>query len=513
MKKIIIALFSLGVLVSGVYAQLTVNMYAEFFPELIRFTSNGGDWGDSNSPLYRGTNTLDVLATTGEDNLSKPSEVRLGLNYNNGKGITANLTMAFDELFRGVGLNDGTGDFLEGDDIYANFNTLLNTVFTEWFVRGTFGMFTAYAGRTNDRGKVARFNNGFDDVVLGQRLDSYSVLTPDMGTNGISSYPPSPFNSLNGFDNNNLLRQMQLSDRYRRYNQPYFSFSVNPKPFTIQIAGDLGESSGITPLIAGESYYRLNGAIRISGERIANFVTFDAIYKFRGGDPRTLDTFNNPQGDGEGVTVHSAGIYANIFGVPGLGIGLGYTCLFRIYEDMHSRYDDYLTRTAPVFHGIDIRAQYTGFPQITLTSINNVSFAVVNASNDPKKQVMPTDGLDSPLKANEGEIWLGIHNSASIIYRWTRQLNVSLQLINRIGSTVRDGGSYQDSEFINKFTAVASATYRFSPNVVLQSGLQCMYYTFSQTNESVNPNTGLSASNINSSRLYFAIPVRFRIDF
>jgi hypothetical protein len=101
MKKFLIIL--LGVFSPVLYAQqLTVNMSAEFFPEVIRFTSHGGDWGNINSPLYRGDNTFDFLSTTGEDNLSKPTEVRLALNYNNGRGITSNLTMAFDDYFRGL---------------------------------------------------------------------------------------------------------------------------------------------------------------------------------------------------------------------------------------------------------------------------------------------------------------------------------------------------------------------------------------------------------------------------
>ncbi|MDR2542383.1 MAG: hypothetical protein LBC80_02910 [Treponema sp.] len=528
MKKFFITLLVLGVLAAGVfvpglYAQpLTVNMYAEFFPELMRYTSNFGDWGNKNHASYRGDNTLDFLASTGEDILSKLTEVRFILNYNNGKGITAMVAMALDDYFIGHGIDDGTGGFLEHDDIDVSFNTLLNTVFTEWFIRGTFGMFTAYVGRTNDRGRVVRFNTAFDDLVLAQRLDNYGVLTPDMGSNGISSYPPYPFNSLNGIDNNNFLRQMQLGDRYRRYNQPYFSFSVNPRPFTFTIAGDLGETSGISPVKDGESYTRMNGAFRVSGERIFDRITFDAIYKFRGGDPRTLDTFNEPQGDGRGVTVHSAGLYANVLGVPGFGIGLGYTCLFRIYEDSHSRYSDpgfydpnhelyrgYLTRKAPVFHGIDYRVQYTGIPQFTLTSINNFSFAVTQATNDPQKRIMPVNGTETMLAPNEGELWLGFHNSASVIYRWTRQLNVSLQLINRFGTVIRDVGGKKDSEAHNRLTTVASATYRFTPNVVLQSGIQCIYHSYNRTNTS-----GITtSSNLDSSRLFFAIPIRFRVDF
>jgi hypothetical protein len=505
-KKIIIVLLILGVS-SGAFGQLSVGLSADLFPELFRYTVPGGDFADKdNASVYRGTGTLDFLSTSSEEILSKPNEVRLALNYA-GKSFAAYVQVAYDDYFR-TSWNGGSGNgaFMDGGAMDASFYTLMNQIFNEWFVRGTAGILTAYVGKTNDRGKVARFQLGFDDLIYSLRLDNYSVITPDSASGKVWL-----FNSLNGIDNNNFLRQMQTEGKYRRYNQPYFSLSANVRPFTFQVAGDLGNSSGVNPAIPGQSYIKMNGAVRVSGERIANRVTFDAIYKFRGGDQNTLDSIAAPQPDGDGVTVHSMGLYANILGLP-LGIGLGYTGLFRVYKDRDSSYGEWESKTVPFFSGIDLRLQYTGIDRLTITTHNNLSFAMTNGSGDPKKPVMPVNGETLPLPPDTGENWLAVFNALSFNYSLSRQLTVGLQVANRLGSYTRDWRGFKDKESRDLFAAVAAVSYQFNPSVLLQGGLQ--FFVDSTVNTYETPGT-IAAPNVdvNGNTVYIAIPLHLLINF
>jgi hypothetical protein len=497
MKKLLLALLMVTI-ASGVFAQLKVGMYADFLPELLRVTAPGGDYANINKDvisddIYKGSGTLDILSSSSEGVIGKQSELRANLGYT-GRGFAGYLEIVLDDYVRAV---TGSGGFVDGDTNNVSFVSVLTQVFNEWYLQGNAGMFTAYLGRTDDHGKVARFETGIDDFLYALRIDNYGVIIPN-GT----------------VDNNNFLpKPLALDENGNEYDfvkLPYFSFSVNRRPFTFQVAGDIGSGSGIVPETDPantdkKSYTRVNGAFRVSGERMFDLVTFDAIYKFRGGDPNTDPIDEKPAGTN--ITVHSFGVYANFLGVPDLGIGLGYTGLFRVYENRDSSYGDWESRTTPFFSGIDLRAQYNGFDRISITSHNNISFASTEGSGDSKKQVMPIYGGLAPLGANTGENWLALYNALSFNYSLSKQLTIALQAGNRLTSHTIDTDGSKDVIFKNRFGLTAFTAYQFNANLLLQGGLQ-MFLDADDYTSDANP-----AADVNGSMMYLAIPLRLKVIF
>jgi hypothetical protein len=137
-----------------------------------------------------------------------------------------------------------------------------------------------------------------------------------------------------------------------------------------------------------------------------------------------------------------------------------------------------------------------------------VSFAFTSGSDSPSRQVMPMGGL-GPLPQGFGETWLGVHTGLSFSYRWTTQLTPSIQIINRMAYLARnhiDGDT--DTKVRNKLGVVPAITYRVRPNVTLQSGVQFMLHSYTETNES---NTDIPNFEAGTHKLFVAIPIHFRI--
>jgi hypothetical protein len=140
---------------------------------------------------------------------------------------------------------------------------------------------------------------------------------------------------------------------------------------------------------SGLGQTRIGGGIRLSAVNAFNLGTYELAYKIRGGDPtpkinETWDddnTTGNFQPDGEGVMTHVAGLYFNLPNmVPDLGIGIGFTTLFRTYEDEvtgspanPNRY--FIETKSPFFTGADLFLRYSGIQDFRFTIKNNVSFA------------------------------------------------------------------------------------------------------------------------------------------
>jgi hypothetical protein len=500
LKKYFLFSFLALIAATGVFAQFKFGLYADFFPELLRLTAPGGDYADINNDiynLYKGTGTVDILSSSSIGRLGKQSELRAELGFS-GKGYSFYVQIAFDDYLQAA---TGSGWLVDGDElINANYATILNQVFNEWYLWGSAGMFTAFVGSTDDYGKTARFEDSFDDFIDAIRIKDYGVILP----NG-------PVSS------NNLLPQIKGSDTYGLFFQPYFSISVNPQPFTFQVAGDIGSGSGISPANPDpanperRSYTRLNGALRFSGERIARRVSFDAIYRFRGGNPNTdpADPADPTKAaelpDGSGITIHSMGLYANIIGIPSFGIGFGYSGLFRLYDKMDSSYNEWESRTTPFFSGVDLRVQYSGIGKLTISSHNNISFAATKGSDDSRKEIMPVEG-GAALPLDTGESWLALYNALSFNYKLSSQLLAALQLGNRLESlTVNSNGSKELAAH-NRFAAAVFTVYRFNANITVHGGLQLLV-----DSEKYKDKTTLI--DVNGSMAYFAIPLRFKVIF
>lgn len=505
MKKIFITILALGITV-GAFAQLRPQLTVDINPNfLVATTPVGSNATDENDPNYLGSGTFDLF-TPYRGYVGQENQLRFALNYSR-ENLAAYVRLNGDNLIR---FGQDQGQMVTGNG-QVNLGDLWNgslVRFDEWFFRGTVGIFTGYVGNTADRGRVNRFQNFEDFAIRPVKFDNYGVNTPNAGGFNIDDTVLNR-NFLRDFDNNNFQRVQRLSSdtnpadhEFVRADQAYFSLSADFAPFTVQAALDVGNNSGIA---ATHSRFRANGGFRVSGNRIADTVTFDAIYRFRGGDPTTDDSgsenigtapdFGTNQPDGRGESVHSFGVYANLFVVDNLGIGLGYTGLVRAYEDV----SDSVSRTGPYFNGIDLRFQFTGVDRFRFTLNNNISFSVVNG--DSGNTVYGVLGSGN-LNDNQSESWFALYNALGVDYSLTDALTLSAQLANGLGIYTQDDDGSETEIIRNRFIAALFASYAFTNNVTLQGGLRFDVNTAALSN---------SQSDVELGRFGFAIPVRLRL--
>jgi hypothetical protein len=475
MKKCLVVLLALAV-AGGASAQLKATVTAELNPELLRFSSPIADSADIASA------SIDFLSSSGNGTIGRENGLKLALNYT-GEGFSGYLRLNADRLIRAHGNSAAAHSFVNGSGNNVTPNDLLSLAFDEWNAKATVGMFNLFVGNTGDRGKVKTLQNF--DGYLKTKIDNY----------GINAYAAgSGFKDL---DNNNLQRTFTFApvtstttppvttNYFTNANNPYFSAAVKFDPFTVQIAGDLGYNNEIGSDALSQT--RLNGAFRVSGEKVADLVTFDVIYKFHGGDADTFDGTGSTQPDGSGVSSHSFGVYANLFVVNGLDIGLGYSGLFRSYEDADMGTLGTFTRSGPFYSGIDLRFAYTGIDKLTITFNNNVSFAGVEDDDDIKTAVSGVDGM--PLTTtiptafkSAKDSWFALYNALGVNYKLSDKLTASIQFANRLGTRTTEveittpvALSVKQEMTNDRFGAAAFASYAFSSNVTIAAGLDFLY--------------------------------------
>ena len=509
------ALFFIFCCSTAAFAQLKMSFTADFNPELFRFGIPLGAAARQDGSFQ---GTYDAFSSSGNETLGRENELLLGLNFT-GKGYAAYLQANFSALVMPYDEDSApaTVGFVVGEGMPPVVSALLAAVFDEWYVQGTAKFLSGYVGNTNDRGKVKRFQN-FDEY-LPTIIKSYGVNTPDPRSNRDT------YLTFQSCDNNNFLRQQRTEGRYYYHDQPYFSVSLNfadlvKVPLTLQLMGDVGYNAGVIDpdgsggdddsggSIIAKDYYKMNGGIRVSGEKIANLVTFDAIYKFRGGGPNTIENEKATQPVGAGVTGHSFGVYANLLNLAeGLGIGLGYTGLLRVYDDRdlsHASGVAWESRIGPFFSGIDLRFQYTQIKDFTFTLSNNVSIGRSGiGSDDGTIQAMSFRGR--PLAIKTEESWLALHNALGIDYKISKALTAQIQAGNNLGIYGKTTNGSKDQTSRNMFGATAFVVYAFNKSVTFQSGLELLIDSVFK-----RPPSG---EKIDSGIAYLALPVRMKISF
>jgi hypothetical protein len=488
------------------------------------------------------TGYLDLLSY-GSGKWLRGNELRLTIGYT-GENIAFHTMTLLDALVRpdissGAGLPNEFGpghSFVQtpNNARTVNWGDFLMYSFEEYFFRGTAGIFTGYVGNTPDRGKVDGFITSFsDDLLRTIRVENYGVITPDANADFLDG----------GQDTNNFMRpprirsnliaSMNTDDFYGWVDVPYFMVAARfenlfPFPLTVQLAADPGNNNGINPGGGKDTrddfdYISMNGAIRISGENIADWVTFDAIYRFRGGDPNTLDSFDpdhNASGiiqpDGLGIYAHTFGVYANILGVPDIGIGLGYSGYVKIFEEDRETGTEIINVYGPMFHGIDLRLQYTGINNLTVTLANNFSIATIRRSIDDP--IIAMGVLGRKLPTGTSQRWTAIYNALGLDYQLNDQLMASLQLGSRYGVietvyTPLAGGSHTTTRSRHQLGGGAFIAYQANRNFHLQGGIILRYLNDSYTNTAPGAQDAAETRNASGGMFDFAFPIRMRMVF
>lgn len=454
----------------GAYSFFTVNQHGLSFGR--------GDWGAMNL-------------------------LRLSIGYNNGKiafGARVNLDrlVGGNPANRGVGWNDffapaDEHSFVTGDGRTPNWSAFLRYGFEEYYVRAVAGPLLGFIGAANDRGKVQTFNNK-NEMLLGGGLmvENFGVNAPNINADFVHD----------GLDTNNLLRggAPDHSDEAKVASLPYFMLALSlenrlPFPLTFQLAADPGNNSGIGTRFDLD-YRSVRGMFRVSAENIIDRINIDAIYKISGGDRNTMDIRNDPnvtygvfQPNGVGFLIHNFGVYANIMNIFGFNFGIGYSAYLETLESF-KRIDTGVvaTRTSPMFHGFDLRIQYTGIRNLVITSFHNISFAQTNKSSADAYVFGLTGVL---LPENVSQSWLAFYNALTVTYNFSNRFFATVQAASRYGVITNNGFLlnnvvFHEDAVVRRTRLVvgggALLSYRFSPFANFQLGVVLRYIYQSYSN-------------------------------
>jgi len=404
---------------------------------------------------------------------------------------------------------------------------ILRYSFDEWHLQGNILFLYGRVGNTPDRGKVKDYSDAFtDDLLRLVKVDYYGINTPapDAGFSG------------NGQDANNFRSRPSIEpgtvDSYD-WVMPYFMMGARLDmsigslrfPFNFQIAADPGNNTGVGGRSdAALNLSRINASVRLSFEEIAKVVTLDALYRIRGGDPFTLELYDetdNPEGnlqpDGTGATAHVFGLYANILNIPNLGIGFGYSGYTVAYEaTQESVNDKKITRTGPLYNGIDLQFQFTGIPNITITSVNNVSFAAIKQSTNTAVSV---GLLGSDLNNYTAQSWIGLYNALGLDIKVTDRFSASFQIANRYGLITSNeanigvnAGFFTTKKSQIRLGGGGTAIFHWR-NMVLQGGVTFFYENNSYYNDASGAQDNFSTRNAAGGNFIIAVPLRLYIFF
>ena len=541
-----------GIFAPRLFAQFSWNLASDFNSGLLSWNLPTGEKAEkvitvnnsivpntslgANNPVNeRGDYTynsggLDVF-TYGRGTWLRSNELRLTIDFM-GEAVDFHTRTLLDPLVANVtttpgGANNTTGNhsLVMGDGRTPNWNDLLRYSFDEWYIRGYAWFLTAAAGNTPDRGKVEDFSALFtDDVLRTVVVENYGVNTPTADADF----------DLNGRDANNFRTrpgtELGKTDPYE-WVMPYLMlgarFSANAGklkfPLTFQLATDPGQNSGINGV---NNYKRYNGSVRVSAEQIANTVTFDVIYRFRGGDPSTLNNYDENyntagtlQPDGTGSTSHTFGLYANILNVPDLGIGLGYSGYAVTYEDDANTYKETtkktITTTGPLYSGIDLRLQYTGLKNMVITSHNNVSFAVADHSTENAKSL---GVLGSELDGYSSQGWFSLYNAIGLDIGLGARLAASFQIANRYGAistyeSLISGGISKTKRSRNQLGGGGFVAFQFNQFILVQGGLAFRYLNDAYNNDAPGAQIAAATRNASGGSFDIAIPIRVNVVF
>ena len=427
-------------------------------------------------------------------------------------------------------------------------------ILDEYWIKANTHAFTLYFG-----------NRGFGGKTEGQVFQDFTDWSARVKTDGFGVNVPhehGPINDTEGHMNfggvdGGSFGQVVNGSNWSVFEVAYFAGSIKldylipdlPFPLNIDLGFDMGRGVSIynTDPDKMEGQTRMpGGGIRISGERVGGLVNFDVMYSLRGGDPTTEHTWDeewNPNGDfqpdGLGQMTHVIGAYFSLpNAIPDFGVSLGYTGMFRTYEDfvfgLHNHNNEDLYRTietkSPFFSGIDLRMRYTGIQDLRLTFNNNISFASVaeptyNANGYDIVRRVGLDGSSNGIPRYHSQEWLAIYNSLAARLLISGRLQFFLEVVSKLG-IITENNSDEDraggiegldswgARVRTKHTMSAAlyASHQFNGLILLEGGLS-LYLDNNKTELSGFPPGVLgehAPTSYSAGAIGFSVPIRLR---
>jgi hypothetical protein len=596
MKKFFLVFLVFGI-TTGTYAEFKTSIIFDFAPTLFRMELPTGDFRkamltetelDHTSPinevleverfndLYRGIN-YELLTGGGQAATlwNRGTENRIQLWW----------TGESYEIYTRIRIDQVIGNLMRSSNPSSvSFFNFLSAGFDDWYARGSLGMFKALVGNCDHRGRTPEYAAGFHEFTR-NRQDFFGIHFPDIFSTpslgliitGAVSDSTESLNLRSAFKHGN--------NDYRRYgSNPFWLFEMGFKdligiPLFFEVFGDMADMTlpDGDPTITNSGWNKLSGGIRISGDAIANLITFDAQYRLKGGSPSSFDGYkemedpSNPgsfinnnmdkQPSGKGRMLHHFGLYGNFSEViKGLGISFGFTGMIRTYEDYfqitHFGFETgdeipgrTLTFSSPFYSGIDLRINYTGLEdRLGITFSNNVSFASATGTDNEKEAttnfvvmlaggnneigpiINPNGQVSRVLGKDNTQSWLSLYNALAVSYKLTNRLTCFFNIANRFGQFTEktmdqdlDPTSLTNLDYIkpattiymrNDLMSVLGLTYLLSSNVTFHSGVSFRYISTSETHEGAfHEQVQVKTQDMSRGTMTIAVPLWMRITF
>jgi hypothetical protein len=221
---------------------------------------------------------------------------------------------------------------------------------------------------------------------------------------------------------------------------------------------------------------------RYSGRVIADVGvgTVSALYKIFQWPIEVVNTMMGQSFPGSLMTYNTFGVYFDLTAVENLGVSLGYTGFLAVNDG-----DDVEN---VLYSGVDLRATWTGFEGLSLSTHNNISFA-----QGAEKDWMGELGKDASF--------LTLYNAVGATKELTEKFSVNAEIANVFSTTDRgDSGSLKSETLVVGAKLITKVTEHAEFNVGLEVGFE---------------NTTLSdgGDDTDESLTVFRVPVGIKVNF
>jgi hypothetical protein len=489
------------------------------------YTTAAGTWKQEFGKYNKGTIEWFPNHQNGSNGTDTPN------NYDNRLLLSISNSGDNYDVYGDIALDDWANDF-------SVYNFLIAGA-ADWYAKGTAGIFNGQIGTSGYGGWVSTYGT-WNNWYKWNQLCRFGVWRANGPEDGF--IVGNDFRTWNEWGNILALGiapvdNIRVSLGYR-LNPHYIHWSWGP------VRADTPDPDD------SKSY--INGSFMLNG-RAGDAIAFDLFYSVIGHDPNTFErpgrgTLNagNKEATPDGMWSNIIGAYVGINAIDNLGLSLGYTANFNVYDKgsyLPGTETDPLkskarTYTAPIYSGVDVRLNYSGLDKIGLTFNNNVTFAGVKgkgkAGEDLDEHVL---GLGEGVTRNgSGDMsgtnmlntsWGNTYDGTTYDwFHWDTELKATLALIenvnlifhigNRLGvkTTVVDVAATSTKtttkDTDNTFQAVLSAEYGMG-GITFGAGL---FFRLDSTvhNEEV---TGSAPTTFNGQRdvASFGIPVLLKVAF
>ncbi|MDR3284679.1 MAG: hypothetical protein LBS97_05835 [Treponema sp.] len=242
-------------------------------------------------------------------------------------------------------------------------------------------------------------------------------------------------------------------------------------------------------------------ALRVSGAKIADLVSFDVTYKYSETDPDTeKDETEITAGVPAKEFQNAFGLYANITPVSGLGFNVGYSGQFA-GSDIKQEI------AGPFWNGIDLQVKYTGVEKLTVTLNNNVSlasFKVDKATDGETGFYAPMNGATTQAQADVEESFFSLTDALVVSYAVTDKLTATVQIANQMANMGHTEGDTEQTMKYNLFGGYLGCTYTIAKGVTARGGID---FSTKATTVDNGANSNTYKSTI------IAIPVAVKVSF